>query len=318
MRITMRNSLTIVIATVVLLGLTQGVAQAYTVTHSTQGVLFQDDMESVFGAEIGSWAGPASAIMKTGATVGGPAEARVGNYYLELARGPSGEYYKEAIMTQAVSSGQLHIEFSYWIDNNLVSVVVLDDAQGTNPGTGATTAAYIGYPYYATDEHWRAEMHGGASTGAPPLPGQWNLFEMDVDLDAHEYLISVNGVPGTTITGVPDVPISRVVTKLETIGRKIYMDAPAPGQLIKPGDANSDGTVNEIDASILADNWLFTSANWSHGDFNDDDIVNGIDATLMATNWQGSVAVNVPEPGTFVMLASILALLGITLSTRRR
>ena len=228
MRITMKNSLTIVIATVVVLGLAQGVAQAYTVTHSTQGVLFQDDMESVFGAEVGSWAGPASAIMKTGATVGGPAEARVGNYYLELARGPSGEYYKEAIMTQAVSSGQLHIEFSYWIDNNLVSPVVLDDVQGTNPGTGATTAAYIGYPYLATDEHWRAEMHGGASTGAPPLPGQWNLFEMDVDLDAHEYLISVNGVPGTTITGVPDVPISRVVTKLETIGREIYMDAVVP------------------------------------------------------------------------------------------
>ena len=224
----MRNSLAIVIAAVVVLGLAHSVAQAYTVAHSTLGVLFQDDMEGVFGAEIGSWgAGPALTSIKTGATVNGPSGALAGNDYLEFSR-VSTENYQEALLTQTVSSGQLHIAFSYWIDNNLVSPVVLDDVQGTNPGTGATTAAYIGYPYLVTDEHWRAEMHGGASTGAPPLPGQWNLFEMDVDLDAHEYLISVNGVPGTTITGVPDVPISRVVTKLETIGREIYMDAVVP------------------------------------------------------------------------------------------
>ena len=74
---------------------------------------------------------------------------------------------------------------------------------------------------------------------------------------------------------------------------------------ILPGDANSDGTVNQADAAIVSANWLTQSgATWANGDFNDDGRVDDIDATMMAANWQrtiippdtsASVAVE-PEP----------------------
>ena len=86
-----------------------------------------------------------------------------------------------------------------------------------------------------------------------------------------------------------------------------------------PGDANHDGIVNSTDAAILADNWQTqTGANWGMGDFNADGAVNDLDAALLAANWQTSSQATVPEPGTLAMLASILAMLGITLSQRRR
>ncbi len=58
-----------------------------------------------------------------------------------------------------------------------------------------------------------------------------------------------------------------------------------------PGDANLDGTVNDADAELLADNWQKQSyATWAEGDFNGDGRVNEIDATLLATNWKKTLA----------------------------
>ena len=71
------------------------------------------------------------------------------------------------------------------------------------------------------------------------------------------------------------------------------------------GDANHDGTVNELDAAILATYWQTASgATWEMGDFNADGAVNDIDATLMATNWQSGLgtSVSVSEPSTFTLL----------------
>lgn len=82
-----------------------------------------------------------------------------------------------------------------------------------------------------------------------------------------------------------------------------------------PGDANDDGSVNEADALILAQNWLSdftgTTFTWSYGDFNNDKRVDEIDATMLAANWGKSFGVHegssaVPEPGTAIMLAVVL------------
>ena len=84
--------------------------------------------------------------------------------------------------------------------------------------------------------------------------------------------------------------------------------------VIKPGDANSDGFVNEADAAILAENWQTQGgATWFMGDFNEDDNVDDIDATMMAANWgtgPGVANAAVPEPGSLLLLVSgLLALL---------
>ncbi len=84
--------------------------------------------------------------------------------------------------------------------------------------------------------------------------------------------------------------------------------------VIKPGDANKDGVVNEKDASLLAANWLTgPDATWKMGDFNDDGYVNDLDATLMASNWTvAGASASVPEPST------LIALLGLLFVRRRR
>jgi len=86
-----------------------------------------------------------------------------------------------------------------------------------------------------------------------------------------------------------------------------------------PGDANNDGTVDDLDAKTLADNWgKLNGADWTMGDFNADGKVNALDASIMAANWgygtNGESTV-VPEP---TVLALLLALVAPVVLTRRR
>ena len=91
----------------------------------------------------------------------------------------------------------------------------------------------------------------------------------------------------------------------------------AGSDLLMPGDANTDGFVNEADAAILSANWLKSSgAVWVEGDFDHDGDVDDVDATIMAANWTGGGGVAVPEPGTLVLFAGC-ALFGIA-GLRRR
>ena len=88
-----------------------------------------------------------------------------------------------------------------------------------------------------------------------------------------------------------------------------------------PGDANTDGVVDEADAAIVAANWLtIGSAAWFQGDFNSDDNVNDTDATLMAANWGygTGLAASVPEPGASVGLLMISIVFGLVHARRRR
>ena len=75
------------------------------------------------------------------------------------------------------------------------------------------------------------------------------------------------------------------------------------------GDANSDGTVNALDVSLLASNWQQSGKSWGEGDFNGDGTVNALDVSLLASNWQMSIeeeAAAVPEPSTLILLAGLL------------
>jgi hypothetical protein len=99
-----------------------------------------------------------------------------------------------------------------------------------------------------------------------------------------------------------------------------------------PGDANLDGNVNDVDASILAANWLIPSdALWEDGDFNSDGRVDDSDAAIMAAHWHETAAEGVPpgtpagdaaavpEPAALALLAGMAAvlLLRFTLAATR-
>ncbi len=89
---------------------------------------------------------------------------------------------------------------------------------------------------------------------------------------------------------------------------------------VNGGDANKDGNVNDIDATILAANWGQTGATWGQGDFSGDTLVNSIDADYLTANWQrpttwlrsqdmsnpgasaSASASVVPEPTTAILL----------------
>ncbi|MBN2217268.1 MAG: metallophosphoesterase [Pirellulales bacterium] len=83
-----------------------------------------------------------------------------------------------------------------------------------------------------------------------------------------------------------------------------------------PGDANSDGWIDEDDAAILAENWGATSASWGMGDFNNDHVVNAADASILAANWlpQGTTEGTAPEPSLLAMAGVAMAMI----ASRRR
>ena len=97
-------------------------------------------------------------------------------------------------------------------------------------------------------------------------------------------------------------------------------DGHYPAIPVLPGDANRNGVVSEIDAAILAANWLQTDKVWGDGDFNGDGVVNDIDATMMATNWLRGTPANaaVPEPAQIFLILTALGSLSLIHLTRRR
>jgi len=89
-----------------------------------------------------------------------------------------------------------------------------------------------------------------------------------------------------------------------------------------PGDANFDQVVNEVDAAILARNWLMSSgAIWEDGDFTGDGRVDDLDASVLAANWHfgGGGGVATPEPATLAsLLGAVVTLLAWRAFRRRR
>ena len=248
----MRVSVAVLTALAVLV-LAAGIAQAYTVTHTPTGpgtpeVLFSDDLEGpYFQAEVGSWGTTndlsdpevpvplAYTKMKTGVTSGGPSAAADGSDYMEMSRldyyppVPAPPYrarWQEAIFTHPVSSGTLDIAFQYWINYDNPEILGLDDRVGQGPSLTLGVAAILNK---AGVSNWHDWING--DTGCPILLGQWNLAEMHVDLDTDEYQLSINGVPGNLMTGIPDQTISRVGYQFHHTDPSplpVYLDA-APG-----------------------------------------------------------------------------------------
>ncbi len=101
---------------------------------------------------------------------------------------------------------------------------------------------------------------------------------------------------------------------------------------VNGGDANMDGIVDDIDATILAANWNITNATWAQGDFDGNGFVDGADVARLSTNWLlpttwlrstdlSSLSLScsaVPEPAAIILLLSgLLIPIGRAITNRR-
>ena len=138
-------------------------------------------------------------------------------------------------------------------------------------------------------------------------------------------LITVDGIcdwsEATLI--VPEDEMSRYI--MHEHGLRVLKTPP-------PGDANGDGLVNDIDATLLAVNWHANGATWGMGDFDLDGDVDGDDMLILAGNWQHTYEnlypwyyhgeypsldmSQVPEPSTALLVLTGISILA--LHKRRR
>ena len=71
----------------------------------------------------------------------------------------------------------------------------------------------------------------------------------------------------------------------------------------EPGDADSDGDVDDDDLSLLLANWGSETAGCEQGEFSGVPPVNDDDLSLLLANWTGPVLGAVPEPATMALVA---------------
>jgi len=202
---------TVILAVVAVLLLMSGATRAFLVTHDTAGVLFFDDLDEPIGAspfaEVGYWGGGVTEMI-TGTVTDGPAGAATGNTYLERWRGPSPSRSgassivdMEAVFTQPVFTGQLHIEFMYWNTDDWQSVGIVDN----NIGNGVPAEDGAAYIY--------SNLSQGSTSFVVPS-GQRQLFLDDQGVAEIQNLSSVLHQPqkhGPVITS-PD-PLMTVQTR---------------------------------------------------------------------------------------------------------
>ena len=258
-----------------------------------------------------------------------------GDQYLHLWRdsdGPLGVWKELTPLQQAevAANGRLRIEV--YMHN------VVDDGQGSQDGWGGNIGieAFDSEPGVYTG---RAADIALRSDGALLMyenenqttvvengyvPNTWNKYTIDINFQFDRWSLAVNDtlVAGNLIYEAVDLNKVQYivlsawdddVTRAGGRGGFDNLVVSTDPLVIKPGDADLNGVVNEIDAAALAHNWLASGeeVTWGMGDFNGDKRVDDLDATLMAANWTGSQAsASVPEPGAILLtLGGLLALL---------
>ena len=121
------------------------------------------------------------------------------------------------------------------------------------------------------------------------------------------FTFSANGVDDVILRFVKGSVPGADETEVWLNGFFLEHESPTP----RPGDANGDGRVDDVDASILGAHWQTAPGTaWGDGDFNGDGKVNDADAAILAAHWHDGVDdASVPEPSLAVLWAGAAALL---------
>jgi len=144
--------------------------------------------------------------------------------------------------------------------------------------------------------------------------GAWNEVVMEYVNGSTDLALTINGV-GYTLTNMNAGILNYVRIGNGANNTVGYFDAPA-GAVELLADFNNDGVIDDLDLTILANNWDTCGKDHSQGDANDDGCVDDLDLTALANEWpSGDLDVSaVPEPA----LLSMLALGGLAALRRRR
>ena len=253
----------IILTGVTLFGLTSGAVQAYMITHSTDGVLFHDDMEGgTFAAEVGNWGtgntwnngDPMDAVteMVTGAEAGGPAGAFSGNDYGKISR-VNQQVLCEAILKHPVSSGTLTLETAYWLNIDYQEIGTVDNRKGkdTDP-----SLAQVYITNWDNQTNWRNQtsIHvlPGTDTAVPVLKGKWNTLKIVIDLDKDTVQVWINGEGGSVVTTNSIDAVSRFALRIgDGSGSAFYLDA---GPTSKSQETKLPSTQDAGTTSLPKDN----------------------------------------------------------------
>ena len=163
-------------------------------------------------------------------------------------------------------------------------------------------------------------LAGGPSVTLSGWGDGYHLYELKYDPTAGSAGLFVDGIEQVSdYAGIGNVGLARVMwgaNQSNSTGTANYNYVLFRNSFIEtiPGDANHDGAVDDVDASILASHWLRQGGvTWEDGDFNGDATVNDADAAVLAAHWGAGGAESapqVPEPTTPTLLLGVGLLLG--------
>ena len=176
--------------------------------------------------------------------------------------------------TDYASLANIHLDYNLYYESS-GDVVWMDN--GNYRYTSAQFAQYqAAWSVYGYDAHSIVALPKFLQLPASP----YTIVPSDNDF---KIMPSSPAVDSGTNTGVPADFIG--TTRPRGSGYDIGAYESIVSALL-PGDANLDGTVNQIDSAIVSSNWLMPSgAGWGDGDFNGDQRVDDRDATIMAANF---------------------------------
>lgn len=207
------------ILAVTAVGFAAATTHAVIIQNGSNTTLFYDNFESVSASTVdypdasgdfdpiattGAWTINEPATTTTQVTSFGTPGAAEGNQYLRSARTTTGGFNDFANFGMQ-TGGTLHAEFMYYVVN---SGTFTEKPFGTQISMTTSDG-----PAFATDYRFllsnRTSTHtiwnyngtaeADQDTGVPYLPGTWQLWEIDVNLDTQTFTFSIDGNSSASI-----------------------------------------------------------------------------------------------------------------------